>query len=93
MKKTSVNSAVLCIALGACGSETTSEPPSAQPISAPEEVQLKPVEPAPRADLDPPEDLPVPADFAQEAETSITKTNYAKELKTLEKEIAADAPK
>jgi len=35
-------------------------------------------------------DLAVPADFADEAEKSITVTNYKAELDTLEKEI--DAP-
>jgi hypothetical protein len=35
-------------------------------------------------------DLAVPADFAEEAETSISATNYKAELDTLEKEI--DAP-
>lgn len=89
-----VISALVWTAVSACNSDAKLDTPSPTATDKPaEKAPEAPTAPAPTAELKPPEDLPVPADFEQEAETSITKSNYGKELQALELEIDADSPK
>jgi hypothetical protein len=89
-----VISMLVCTTLMACNSETKTEAPAATTREVPvAKLPEKPPQAPANSEVEPPADLPVPADFEQEAETSITKSNYDKELDMLEKEIAADAPK
>lgn len=79
------------LALCACGSEPR---PSAEPAP----VEPAPTAPAPPAGpliVDPalepsPEQLPLEADFASQAEHDIDADNFRAALDTLEREIAAD---
>jgi hypothetical protein len=79
-------SAIFC--LSACEKEKVPEPtvtpttapaPTAAPASAAAAAAAPPAQPA--------ENIPVAADFEEEAEKSITKANYKVELSSLEAEI------
>lgn len=80
-------------ALAACSDDKSETKAVPGPTVTQPKLADKPAAPMAASELEPPPDLPVPADFEQEAETSITKSNYDKELEMLEKEIAADVPK
>jgi hypothetical protein len=83
----------LALPLVGCGSEPAPAvepappappPPPAEPVAAPT--------PAPEPEVEPTaEEVPVPDDFAEEAEQSIDEKTYRKELAALEKELNAEA--
>ena len=84
----------LLIALGACGSDRrpAAEPAPIEPAPAAPATPAAPlvVEPA----LEPsPEQLPLEADFAPQAEQEIDANNFHAALDALEKEIASDKPR
>ncbi|MCC6523460.1 MAG: hypothetical protein IT373_12450 [Polyangiaceae bacterium] len=74
MKRGLVLLALAATSVLACGDAATTAPPSSRSTAA-----------ASLADSD----LPVAADFEEEAERSITPANYKSELDSLEKEIEA----
>ena len=79
-----------CALLSACEKEKTSEPAAAHP-SATTAVAPAPTAPTPAATAVAPapaaDNIPVAADFEDEAEKSITKANYRAELDSLEAEL------
>lgn len=81
--------AALILVIGAAllGCEGSSSSPSATVNTGSTSANsAKPAAEAPIADSD----LAVPADFADEAEKSISQSNYKAELDSLEKEIDSD---
>jgi hypothetical protein len=82
-----------CVFLAACEKEKVPEPSAAAPTTA--AVAPSPAPTAPPATTAAatalgaggPENIPVAADFEDEAEKSITKANYRAELDSLEAEI------
>ncbi len=75
---------ILVIGAALLGCEGSSSSPSATANTG--SNSAKPAAEAPIADSD----LAVPADFADEAEKSISQSNYKAELDSLEKEIDSD---
>jgi hypothetical protein len=75
-------SALLCFS-ASCEKEKTPEPAAAAPSAVAAPTVAAPVAaPAPAN-----ENIPVAADFEEEAEKSITSANYKKELDSIEAEI------
>ena len=76
---------LICLAW-ACSRETSESapPPPAAPLTAQEASPSEAKEPTA-------EQVPVPADFADEARAAITQSNYKAELAALTQEIESDA--
>jgi hypothetical protein len=81
----------LLVVLPACQSENTTDPtaPTASSTSQPSTSSIaSATDPAAATPPTPPQyEMPVPADFQEEAEKTITKANYKAELAALEAEI------
>lgn len=78
----------LALILGGCPSGGSEAPPAAEPEPAPEMEAEAPEE---ETEAPPPtaEEVPIPADFADEAARDITGDNYGEALDALEEEIGA----
>jgi hypothetical protein len=94
--KVCLAAAYLLFALPACQNENSAEPTSTAPgslgldASAPTASTLSSAghEPSAATPPTPPQyEMPVPVDFQEEAERTITKANYKAELSALEAEI------
>lgn len=87
-------SAVLISALFACGNPDSKvdAPVESTPAPASQPAPKAETPPAPKEEPAPPGEgaLPVPEDFEAEAEATITKDSYKKELAALDEEIKAD---
>jgi len=74
----------------ACGSDPR---PAAEPAPPAPAVPAPAVQQAPIAEVEPSAaELPLPDDFAAEAEQEVTSENLHAQLDNLEKEIQADSP-
>ena len=70
---------LLAISLAACGDDEVAPPPTTTSVAAAPEVAA-----APTAD-----EVPVPEDFSDRAQTEVTTENYRAQLDAVEGELAA----